>query len=89
MVLRPRPHRRGIKGALDWFLYLMSARKIRLDDVGTFAWLQLDGGQTVAQVAERLGYLVRVLRREGLLGYPGWDDSAERIETARKVSSQD
>lgn len=104
VVLRPKPRRRGIKGALDWLLHLMSARKIKLDEIGTFAWLRLDGVQTVAQVAhqierefgdrvrpaeEKLGYLVRVLRREGLLGYPGWDDSVDRVEPAKRLSSED
>lgn len=104
VVIRPKPARRGFRGAMDWFLYLMSARKIKLDEIGTFVWLQLDGRQTVAQVArrieqeygdrvkpagERLGYLVRVLRKEGLLGYPGWDESIHRTKPARKVPCED
>lgn len=70
-------------------LYGLSPRRIRLDEVGSFAWLHLDGEQTVQEIAdrmteafgdrvhpveERLGQLVWALRREGLVGYPGWDD---------------
>jgi hypothetical protein len=89
VLARPTKWRGGLKGVLDRFFYLLSARKIRLDDIGSFAWQQIDGEQTVAQIAEklrdefgervepaegRLGHMVRVLRREGLVTYPGWDD---------------
>ena len=89
VVLRPRPNTRGLRGLLDSFFHRMSANRIRLDDVGTFAWHSLDGKRTVAEIAEllrgefgeevdpaehRLGYLIQVMRKEGLLRYPGWDD---------------
>jgi len=89
LLARPMNWRPGVKGVLDRFLYLLSARKIRLDDIGSFAWRQVDGEQTVAQIADklraefgdrvepaerRLGHMVRVLRREGLIAYMGWDD---------------
>lgn len=89
VLARPTKWRSGVKGALDRFFYLLSARKIRLDDIGSFVWQQIDGEQTVAQIAEklraefgeraepaegRLGHMVRVLRREDLVAYPGWDD---------------
>jgi len=92
MLARPTRWRSGVKGVLDRFFYLLSARKIRLDDIGSFAWHQIDGEQTVAQIAGklrdefgervepaegRLGHMVRVLRREGLVAYPGWDDGGE------------
>ncbi len=66
----------------------MSASRIRLDAVGSFAWKHLDGELTVAEVgdlmegefgdrvdpvADRLGRFVQVMRREGFLAYPGWD----------------
>ena len=88
VVLRPEPTTRGLRGGVDRMLHKMSASRIRLDEVGTFAWRHLDGERTVAEVAEllrgefgervepaeeRLGHLVWVMRREGLLGYPGWD----------------
>jgi hypothetical protein len=89
VCIRPRPETRGLRGLLDRFLDRMSARRIRLDEVGGFAWRLLDGERTVKEVAallqeefgervapaeERLGHLIWVLRREGLLSYPGWDD---------------
>jgi hypothetical protein len=69
----------------------MSASRIKLDEVGSYVWLRLDGERTVAELAgeldaefgeevrpaeERLGYLVRLLRKEALVAYPGWDDPA-------------
>lgn len=89
VVLRPHPTTRGLRGVLDRFFHKMSASRIRLDDVGSLAWRALDGERTVAEVAdllrgefgervqpaeERLGHLIWMMRREGLLGYPGWDD---------------
>ena len=73
---------------LDWLSYKMSAKKVRLDEVGSFAWKLLDGRRTVAQVAaklrvefgeqvdpaeERLGEMVRMLRRGGMIAYADWD----------------
>lgn len=90
VVVRPKPGTRGVRGALDRFFHGMSARRIRLDEIGSFAWRHLDGNRTVGQVAilltdefgeavtpaeERLSQLVRLLRQEGLLAYPGWDEA--------------
>ena len=90
VVVRPRPSTRGFRGLLDRFFHKMSASRIRLDEVGSSAWLLLDGERTVAEVAallreefgekvhpaeERLGHLIWMLRKEGLLGYPGWDET--------------
>lgn len=89
VVLRPYPATRGVRGILDRFFHRMSANRIRLDEVGSRAWRALDGDRTVAEVAdllrgefgekvqpaeERLGHLIWMMRREGLLGYRGWDD---------------
>lgn len=91
VVIRPDPRTRGFRGALDRVLHKLSPRRIRLDEVGSLAWLSLDGQRTVQDIAdlmtetfgdkvhpveERLGQLVWVLRREGLLGYPGWDEGS-------------
>lgn len=91
VVVRPEPTSRGLRGWVDRLLHSMSASRIRLDELGSFAWLRLDGERTVAEVAEllrqefgeqvepaeeRLGHLVRVMRREGFLAYPGWDREA-------------
>lgn len=85
---RPRPPRRlAALGA--WISYWLSARQIRLDELGSRAWRSLDGSRSVRQVAqelrrefgeaaepaeERLGSFVRMLRREGMLVYPEWDE---------------
>jgi len=89
VVVRPKSGRVGFLGVIDNMLYLLSAKRIRLDAEGSFAWLHLDGEHTVGQLAalmreefgekiepaeERLGQLVRVFRREGFVAYPGWDD---------------
>lgn len=89
VVLRPEPATRGLRGLLDRFFHRMSARRIRLDEVGSVAWRLLDGERTAAEVAEtlsrefgdrvepsqqRLASFIWMMRREGLLFYPGWDE---------------
>ena len=89
VVLRPSPTSAGLRGLMDRFFFRMSASRIKLDEVGSFVWLRLNGERTVGELAgllreefgervnpaeERLGYLVRLLRQEGLVEYPGWDD---------------
>jgi len=89
VVLRPPPTTKGLRGFMDRFFHHMSANRIRLDDVGSVAWRALDGDRTVAEVAdllrdefeervdpvgERLGHLIWLMRKEGLLRYPGWDE---------------
>lgn len=88
VLLRPAPASAGVGGRLDRFLHRLSPKRIRLDELGTFAWLRMGGERTVGEVAqlmreqfgekvepteERLGHLVVMLRREGFLAYPGWD----------------
>ena len=89
VLLRPEPTTRGVRGLLDGFFHKMSASRIKLDEVGSFVWQRLDGERTVAELAglleaefgervhpaeERLGHLIRLLRQEGLVRYPGWDE---------------
>ena len=91
VLLRPEPTDTGLKGFMERFFHRMSANRIRLDEVGSFAWLHLDGERTVGEVAgllreefgekvdpaeERLAHLIWMLRREKLLGYPGWDEES-------------
>ena len=74
---------------LAWLSSKMSTKKVRLDEVGSFAWNRFDGRATVGEVAaalrerfgdrvepaeERLGTLVRQLHRGRLIGYPGYDE---------------
>ncbi len=81
---RPRPPGRGPRQWLPWLRYVLASRCIRLDRAGSLAWRLMDGRHTVGEVAramrdelgeevepaeERLGHLVRLLRREDLLAY--------------------
>jgi len=91
ILIRPPPGTDGLQGVMDRFFHKMSASRIRLDEVGGFAWVHFDGDRTVAQVGElmrrefgervepveeRLGHLVWVMRKEGFLAYPEWDEGA-------------
>lgn len=88
VLIRPRPRGRGLRVALERLMSHAATQRIRMDHVGKVAWLALDGARTVGDVAallrerfgasaepaeERLGTLVQMLRREGFLGYPGYD----------------
>jgi hypothetical protein len=89
IVVRPKFVRPGPLGLIDHVLHLLSARRIRLDAFGSFAWLQLDGTRSVGQVVvllreefgdkvepveERLGHLIRVFRSQQFVAYPRWDE---------------
>jgi hypothetical protein len=89
ILIRPPPATTGLRGVMDRFFHRMSASRIRLDAAGGFAWVLFDGDRTVAEVGklmraefgdrvepveERLGHLVWVMRKEGFLVYPGWDE---------------
>lgn len=96
VIVRPRSLRPGLFGWIDLLLYLLSAKRIRLDAFGSFAWLQLNGERSVGEVVgllrsefgdevepaeERVGHLIRVFRREGFVAYPGWDEELlQRVE---------
>lgn len=92
VVERELPPTRGVTGWLRRLSFLTGVKKLRLDALGTAAWRRIDGSRTVAEVVdelrrefgdgcepaeERLGMFLGLLRRERLIGYPGWDD--ERI----------
>ena len=74
---------------LAWLSYGTKSRKVRLDEVGSLAWNLLDGRRTVGEVAtvlrerfsdrvepaeERLGTLLRLLHRGGLVAYRGYQE---------------
>jgi hypothetical protein len=95
VVVRTRPADRGWRGLVRRFAYHTSVRRVRLDEIGSFAWKRFDGSVTVAQVAaemraefgeriepaeERLGTFVRLMRREKLLAYPEWDGTDRSTE---------
>jgi len=71
-----------------WVWYMMAPARIRLDRIGSFAWLGIDGQTTVGELArgvrsefgesaepveQRLGQFVRLLRRERFVSYPELD----------------
>lgn len=85
----------------EWLSYKMSAKSVRLDEVGSFAWKLLDGRRTVAQVAERLrvqfgdqvdpaeerlGEMIRMLRDGRMLVYASWDPNPAAADYTSDVS---
>lgn len=93
VVERPKPLRRGPMGWLEKLSWLTGVPRLRLDDTGAFVWLRLDGAVSVGEVCEamrgemgeacepaeeRVGVFLRMLRKEGLIAYPGFDDEAIR-----------
>lgn len=89
VILRPPPRTTGFRRLVDRLLVEMSTRRIRLDEVGSAAWLLFDGERTVGDVAdelrarfgdavepaeERVGTLVRLLHRQLFVEFPGIDD---------------
>ncbi len=88
VLLRPKPPS-PLKRPFEWLAQTLAPRRLRLDEIGSYMWKQLEGGKTAGQIAqavrqefddavepveERLGVMLRTLRREGLIGYEGWDD---------------
>lgn len=89
VLIRPRPRAPWYLLPLEWLRHLLAVRRIRLDATGSAVWRACDGRRTVADVApavretfgvdaepveQRVGLLVRRLRREGLLAYRDYDD---------------
>jgi len=84
VILRPRPTAGGWRTPLDWLIYLLAPARIRLDDVGSFCWRQIDGRRTAGDIAkamrdeygdsvepaeERLGKFIRWLQRDELVSF--------------------
>jgi len=85
IIDRPRPPLRGLRGLLDRANWLLTPRRIRLDDIGSFAWRRLDGVTKVRtlagamretfpenrdQIEERLGVYLRTMRRLRVIEFP-------------------
>ena len=92
VIIRPRPATRGLRRSIDWLIYLIAPRHLRLDDVGSFCWRQMDGQQTAGDIAsalrkkfgasvepaeERLGHFVQLLQREELVRFPELEPNEE------------
>lgn len=89
IIDRPRPPLRGLRGLLAGANWLLTPRRIRLDEIGSFAWRRLDGVTKVRSLAgvmrdafpdsrdhleERLGDYLRAMRRLHLIAFPEWDE---------------
>jgi hypothetical protein len=89
IIDRPRPSLRGFRGLLAGVSWLLMPRRIRLDDIGSFAWRRLDGVTKVRSLAgvmrdafpdsrdqleERLGAYLRAMRRLHLIAFPERDE---------------
>ena len=66
VVERPKPTRTGLVRLIDSLLYMLSARRIRLDPVGSYAWLHLDGTRSVPGQAYHVPRLGRIGGRQGV-----------------------
>lgn len=99
-IERPKPVDRHHLG--EWIRYWLAVSRVRLDERGSCVWQLLDGRHSVAEVAgelrrefgdavepaeERAGELVRMLRAEGLVAYPGWDEDRPGREWVGSGSS--
>ena len=87
VIERPKPMGAGRVG--EKLRYWLAVRRIRLDEKGSLVWRLLDGAKSVADVAnalreeygeqvepaeDRAGQLIRMLHKEDLVAYPGWDE---------------
>lgn len=85
MLLRPHPVSRGLRVPIDWLIYLLAPPKLKLDELGSFCWLQMNGERTAGEIAsllrarfgsaaepaeERLGTFIHMLQREELVRLP-------------------
>jgi len=101
VVHRPPPRGRGLRRLLDAAATALSVPRVKLDELGSFCWLRLDGectvgaivgevrttfGERAEPVEERLGTFVRMLRDQGFLVYPGWDAIPADLTAARRSS---
>lgn len=90
VIDRPRPPIDSLGGLFRRAGWMMSPRRIRLDEVGSFAWRRLDGATKVRalagvirdafpdscdQLEERLGDYLRAMRRLRLISFPGLDET--------------
>ncbi len=77
------------RAPMKWISAFITSKRLRLDEVGSTAWTEMDGEKTVAEVAEklrlafgervepaeeRLGTLIKTLRREELIDYLAIDN---------------
>ena len=88
VIERPRPPIRGLRGLIATANWFLMPRRIRLDEVGSFAWRRLDGSTKVRalaggireafpdscdQLEERLGDYLKAMRRLRIIRFPEFD----------------
>ena len=89
IIDRPQPPLDGLRGLIERANWLVTPRRIRLDDLGSFAWRRLDGVTKVRtlagvmretfpdsrhQIEERLGVYLRAMRRLRGIDFPHMED---------------
>ena len=89
VIDRPRPPINGVGGLFRRAGWILAPRRIRLDEIGSFAWRRLDGVTKVRalagvmrdafpdscdQLEERLGGYLRAMRRLHLISFPESDE---------------
>ena len=89
VIDRPRPPIDGLRGLIKRASWMLAPRRIRLDEIGSFAWRRLDGSTKVRalavvirdafpdscdQLEERLGAHLRAMRRLRLISFPELDE---------------
>jgi hypothetical protein len=89
VIDRPRPTIDSLGGLFRCAGWLLSPRRIRLDEIGSFAWRRLDGSTKVRSLAgavrdafpdscdqleERLGAHLRAMRRLRLISFAEWNE---------------
>lgn len=89
VIDRPRPPIDGLYGLFRCAGWMLSPRRIRLDEIGSFAWRRLDGATKVRSLAgvmrdaypdscdqleERLGDYLKAMRRLRLISFPELDE---------------
>ena len=89
VIDRPRPPIDGLGGLFRRAGWMLAPRRVKLDEVGSFAWRRLDGATKVRalagvmrdafpdscdQLEERLVDYLRAMRRLRLISFPEWDE---------------
>jgi hypothetical protein len=85
IIERPRPRVQGLRSLIERANWILTPRRVRLDEIGSFAWRRLDGVTKVRtlagvmreafpdsrhQIEERLGAYLRAMRRLRLIEFP-------------------
>lgn len=89
VIDRPRPPIDGLRGLIRRTGWMLAPRRVRLDEIGSFAWRRLDGATKVRalagvirdafpdscdQLEERLGAYLKAMRKLRLISFPEWDE---------------